>query len=207
MGAPAIYVALLHFPVLDRRGEVVATAVTNVDLHDVVRSARTYGIRGVFFVTPVSEQQRLVRDIVRHWTRGRGSQRNPLRAEPFRLASVVPTLDDAVDAVFLRHGAAPVVALTSARFRREALPCEALRARLREGPWTRPLLLVFGTGWGVAPSIVERADLRLRSIEAAAWAVSEDSDAFNHLSVRSAIAVVLDRLLGNRPDIDQRGEA
>ncbi len=41
-----IYIGLVHHPVRNRHGETVATAVTNLDIHDIARAARTYGIRG-----------------------------------------------------------------------------------------------------------------------------------------------------------------
>ncbi|HQK80165.1 MAG TPA: RNA methyltransferase [Syntrophales bacterium] len=50
-------------------------------------------------------------------------------------------------------------------------------------------MLVFGTGWGLADSIVARADCSLPPVRGG-------SDGYNHLSVRSAVAVVLDRLFG-----------
>ena len=42
-----IAVALVHYPIVDRRGDVVNTAVTNLDLHDIARTARTYGVPSV----------------------------------------------------------------------------------------------------------------------------------------------------------------
>ena len=55
---------------------------------------------------------------------------------------------------------------------------------------TEPHLLVFGTGWGLAPEVIERADLVLEPI-------CGPTD-YNHLSVRSAAAIILDRLRGAR---------
>lgn len=53
-----------------------------------------------------------------------------------------------------------------------------------------PHLLVFGTGWGLTPEITERADVIPEPI-------CGPTD-YNHLSVRSAAAVILDRLRGAR---------
>ena len=50
--------------------------------------------------------------------------------------------------------------------------------------------MVFGTGWGLAPEVMARADLRLAP-------VLGPTD-YNHLSVRAAAAVILDRLRGTR---------
>ena len=51
-----------------------------------------------------------------------------------------------------------------------------------------PLLLVFGTGWGLAPEVFDRG-----------WTVLEPirgRGVYNHLPVRAAAAIILDRLLG-----------
>jgi hypothetical protein len=53
-----------------------------------------------------------------------------------------------------------------------------------------PCLLIFGTAWGLSPALLETADFVLAPIEG-------PTD-YNHLSVRSAAAIILDRLLGDR---------
>ena len=50
-----LYVALLHHPVYDKNGAVVTTAVTNLDVHDIARLARTFGVRGFYVCTPVAD--------------------------------------------------------------------------------------------------------------------------------------------------------
>jgi hypothetical protein len=52
------------------------------------------------------------------------------------------------------------------------------------------VLIAFGTGWGLAGELVESAELRLAPIAAAT------ETGYNHLSVRAACAITLDRLLG-----------
>jgi hypothetical protein len=59
-------VALVHHPVLDRRGDLVTTAVTNLDIHDIARAAKTYGAGCYYLVTPLVEQQRLVDRLLEH---------------------------------------------------------------------------------------------------------------------------------------------
>ena len=36
-----------------QEGQSVATAITNLDVHDIARSSRTYGLGGYFVVTPI----------------------------------------------------------------------------------------------------------------------------------------------------------
>jgi hypothetical protein len=48
----------------------------------------------------------------------------------------------------------------------------------------------MGTGWGLADQVLDRVDRLLAPIQGAAD--------YNHLSVRSAAAIILDRLFGDR---------
>lgn len=192
----SIFLALVHHPVLNRRGDVVTTAITNVDLHDFARSGRTYGIHKVFVVTPVTLQQRMVGQVFDHWTQGEGSS-HERRADAMRRVTTVATLSDAVKAIADQTGRAPLVAMTGAQMRAPNIDFPSLRHKLLatgdvEG---RPLLLVFGTGWGMTQELIDTADLRLPPI--LRDPTIEDPDgAYNHLSVRAAVAIALDRLLG-----------
>jgi hypothetical protein len=178
-------VALLHHPVLNQQGRRVATAVTNLDVHDIARACRTFGLDAFYLATPLEAQQRLVERILGHWRTGWGATHNPDRAAALSLVRLVPDLAAAVADLAERHGAPPRVVVTSAR------PAERTvdAARLRSAPDPeRPLLLVFGTGSGLADEILEAADDRLAPLSG--------PTAYNHLSVRSAVAIYLDRLFG-----------
>jgi hypothetical protein len=195
---PAIYLALLHYPVYNKNREVVATAVTNIDVHDIVRSSRTYGVDGVYIVTPIEQQRGLVSEILSHWTEGSGAKHNPARAEAFTLARVVATLEDAVQDIVKREGAQPVSLATSAKRLDDTTSFTACRKAWQEGE-KRPQLLLFGTGWGMTEEVTEGVDVRLPPVVPAAWAVGDKVE-YNHLSVRSAVATILDRLLGEREE-------
>jgi len=179
-------VALVHHPVLDKGGGVVTSALTNIDVHDLSRSARTYGCTDLFVVHPIDAQRELTEKIVAHWTEGSSAKRIPDRKDALAVVRAVPTLDDAVRAV--AAGGPIETWITAAR--RLGAPVTYADGRRRlaeEGP---PVLLVFGTGWGLAPSVVEGADVVLEPIHGAGdW---------NHLSVRAACAITLDRLVGPR---------
>ncbi|MFH0902565.1 MAG: tRNA (guanosine(37)-N1)-methyltransferase TrmD [Pseudomonadota bacterium] len=187
--AAATYLALLHYPVLERGGRVVATAITNLDVHDLARAARTFGLAGYFVVTPIGAQRELVGRIVAHWQDGAGREHNSNRAEALRTIRIVASLAEAIDAIATDKGAAPLVVATSARDRPGALtPAEVLS--LPGFPSASPLLMVFGTGWGLSEEVLAMADAVLQPIEGCGN--------YNHLSVRAAVAIVLDRLFGNR---------
>jgi hypothetical protein len=180
-------VALVHHPVLDRDGAVVTTSVTNLDVHDLARSARTYRTAGLIIVTPIEAQRRIVERIVGYWNEPEHAARIPGRREALALVKVAPSVDDARR---LAGDGGPVQLVgTSARPGQECLTQAALRRALLDEPGTRRLLLL-GTGWGLAPELLEACDAVLSPVQ-------ERSD-YNHLSVRSAGAVILDRLLGSQ---------
>jgi hypothetical protein len=179
-----VAVALIHHPVLDRRGETVAAAVTNLDLHDIARIAHTYGANRFYVVTPVAEQRTLVQRILSHWCKGFGASYNPHRGEALVLVETVATLEDALGCWENVVGKCPLTILTGAA-RRDGVSFAQCRALLQE----HPLLLVFGTGWGLAPQLFERGWTVLAPVTG--------SGGYNHLPVRAAAAIILDRLLGN----------
>lgn len=180
-------IALVHHPVLDRASAVVTSAITNVDVHDLSRSARTFGAEACFVTSPIAAQRGLVEAILGHWRDGSSGQRIPSRKDALEIVRVVPLLDDAIAALGGRERVE--VWATAARDDAGAVPCfptyvEA-RARL-EADDPRVVLVLFGTSWGLAPSLVEACDARLPPIHGAGD--------YNHLSVRAACAITLDRL-------------
>jgi hypothetical protein len=188
-----IFVALVHHPVLNRDGQVVTTAVTNVDIHDVARSARTYGCRAAFIVTPISEQRRLCGRILTHWLEGDGAVYNPHRADAMSRLVVLDSLEAARAHIRETTGFDPLLVVTGAKLREGITPYAALRRRIETEDGA--LLLCFGTGHGLAPEVIDSATLRLPALEAAS--AQAEAPSYNHLSVRSALAIILDRLLGN----------
>lgn len=183
-----IALALVHYPVLDRSGATITTAITNIDLHDIARSARTYGLSKFFVVHPIGAQRELAERVREHWIHGSGARRIPDRTAPMQLMEVVSSLEEA----FVILGGARFgleVWTTSARVRDDSLTYERARQAVQQdGP---PILLVFGTGWGLAPSVMNDADVHLMPI------CPRADSGFNHLSVRAACAIVLDRILGD----------
>ena len=85
---------LLHHPVLDRGGAVVTTAITNLDLHDIARSAHAFGLSDFFVVHPIAAQRELAQRVKAHWTAGSGARRIPDRSPALGILRVVPSLDD-----------------------------------------------------------------------------------------------------------------
>ena len=178
--------ALVHYPVHDRTRAVVTSAITNLDLHDISRSSHTYGLSDLFIVHPVAAQRLLAERVREHWISGSGARRIPDRTPAISLLRVVPTLDDALSEL----GEGARLWVTSAKGSGDLLDYPAARAELSlEGP---PVLIVFGTGWGLGDAVTARADVRLASI------LGRREDGYNHLSVRAAAAIIFDRLLSRQ---------
>lgn len=181
-----IYAALVHYPVYDKNHEVVTTAVTNMDIHDICRAGRTYGLTGFYVVTPVKALQKLSAKIIEHWEVGYGSQYNVTRKQALALARIADNLEEALQDIERETGARPKLIMTSARPGGKRTPFSKMKDMLQST--TQPFLIVFGTGWGLTETVVEQGDYFLDPIEG--------GTDYNHLSVRSAAAIVMDRLLG-----------
>lgn len=179
-----LYVALVHGPVLNKFGHTVTVSLTNLDLHDIARISRTYAMAGFFAVTPLEDQQALAETLTRHWTDGPGGRANPDRAEALGMVRVTATLGDAIAQVRESSGRDPWVLATSARPDGAVTP-----GRVREALASRPVLLVFGTGSGLAPEALALTNALLAPVR--------PYGGYNHLSVRSAAAILADRILGD----------
>jgi len=171
--------------VTNKNGEVIASAVTNLDLHDMARSARTYGVKRFYVVTPLEDQQALAGKLVDHWISGGGARYNPKRREAMQLVHIRDNLEQVVSEIAQTAGRQPRTIVTCARPQKGSVTFGELRRTLSDG---NPGLLLFGTAWGLAPDCMAAADIILDSVRGVGK--------YNHLSVRSATAIILDRLCG-----------
>jgi tRNA (guanine37-N1)-methyltransferase len=181
------HLALVHHPVTDRTGAIVTTALTNFDIHDLARSSMTFGLAGYHVVTPITSQRDKAVHIAQSWI---GDEHGEHRAAALRLVRVAESIEAAVAAITEEHGAAPTVIATSARpesfpAARRLSPSE-LFAEATLDP--APVLILLGTGWGLADHLIPSVSRVLTPIDG--------PTSWNHLSVRSAGAILLDRLFG-----------
>lgn len=183
-----LYLALLHHPMLDKNGQIVTTALTNMDIHDIARSALTYGVRRFYVAHPVRALRLLAEKIMEHWQTGYGAAYNETRKQALEIVALETDLDGILVSIERECGKRPVVVATSAKAGPNRLSFAELRQRLKteEGPY----LILLGTGWGLAPELITRCDVFLEPIAG--------TGPYNHLSVRSAAAIMLDRLRGSR---------
>ena len=181
-----VYIALLHYPVYNKRKDVVSTCITGFDLHDIARTAITFGVKKYFVVNPLPAQRAFAQRIIDFWMGEDSLEFNWTRAEAFKLISIKENLDQVIDSIEKEEGKRPKVIGTSAKPRGTA-KFEDLKLEIRDSK--SPYLVLFGTGWGMADEVFEKMDCVLPPIVG--------NSEYNHLSVRSANAIILDRLLGN----------
>ncbi|MCF8061706.1 MAG: RNA methyltransferase [Deltaproteobacteria bacterium] len=178
------YLGLVHYPVYNKNGDTIASAVTTLDLHDLSRLCRTYGLKRLFVITPLTDQQELAGRVIRHWTEGYGAQYNRDRKEAVERIDVVPDIDAAAGAVRTEEGEAPRLVATDAAPGNGTLGFPEAREILGG---SRPSLLLLGTAWGLHRDVLDRADHVLEPVRGTGH--------YNHLSVRTAGAIILDRLI------------
>jgi hypothetical protein len=181
-----LYIALVHHPVINRNGEIIASAVTNLDIHDIARASITYGVKGYYVVTPLDDQIVLVNRILDHWVTGPGGTYNPKRRQALERVRVKSGFDDMVNEISAMEGIRPKTVVTTARREAGSLSLHRLRVMVAD---QMPVVLAFGTAWGLSDAFMADADYVLDPLPGVGT--------YNHLSVRSAAAIMLDRLLGS----------
>jgi hypothetical protein len=182
-----LFLGLVHYPVYDKNKEVVASAVTNFDIHDIARCARTYGLEGFYIITPLESQVQLTERLISHWKEGYGATYNPTRKDSLSVVRITRTIDETEKEISAAWGKKVKRVATGASPHPDNVSFQDMSKRIRD-PET-PFLILFGTGWGLTREVKDGADYVLAPIE---------GRGYNHLSVRSAVAIILDRLLGDR---------
>ncbi|MES3038773.1 MAG: RNA methyltransferase [Bdellovibrionota bacterium] len=184
---PRLSVGLVHHPILDSKKKIVATNVTNFDIHDIARASRVYGVENYYIIHPMREQLMFVERILDHWRTGQGSKFNPYRMRALGPVKTAETVKKAIadwnvpGALIIATHARPVEGAKSYTFSelKHVMHVEK-----------RPVFLIWGTGFGLTEEFMRNCDGVLESIRGA------PPDDFRHLSVRSAASICLDRLMG-----------
>ena len=188
VGKVKVDLALVHYPVVNKNQEVIGSAVTNLDLHDIARAARTFGVDSFYVVTPYEDQQQLFGELLGHWLKGHGAKYNPKRGEALSLVHICDDLNQLFERVTEKWQERPTVLATCAKQKHSKIWSYPLvRQRISDG---ESFLILLGTAWGLAQEVIDAGDGILPPISGLGN--------YNHLSVRSAAAIVLDRLLGVR---------
>jgi len=183
-----LYVALIHYPCLGRDGKIISTAVTNIDIHDIARTCRTYDVSKYYMVTNLPAQQGIIHRVLKFWTKGVGVQYNHNRSEALNYVVQKGYLEEVLDEIESIEGEKPVIVFTSAKIRPNTVSYEEMGEFIEKSD--KPVLVIFGTGWGLPPEIENMCKYSLEPIRG--------NSSFNHLSVRSAVAIILDRLISEK---------
>lgn len=185
---PSHYVALMHSDVLVGQERVPGfTSVTSIDIHDIARSSKTYGIKEFFIITPLVDQQKIVSKVLDFWKKGIGAEYNRCRYTAIESVQLLDSLVQAIETIEKKEGKRPLVIATSAQLT-DAQHVISYNDQHIVWQNERPVLMIFGTGQGLSPEIIGQCDYLLLPITG--------FSTFNHLSVRSAVAIILDRWLG-----------
>ncbi|HWI54692.1 MAG TPA: RNA methyltransferase [Desulfobacteria bacterium] len=182
---PNVYIGLLHYPVYNKNMEIIATSVTNLDIHDIARTACTYNIRRYYIIHPLETQRVLVQDVLDYWQIGYGAEYNQDRKTAFERVALISSLEDTIEQIRIETGKLPITVTTDARVYPNTVSYRRMRNQMLDG---QPYLILFGTGWGIEKETMQKTDYILEPVYGP-WD-------YNHLSVRSAVAIILDRLLG-----------
>ncbi len=181
-------VALMHYPTIDRQKKIVATNITNFDIHDIARACRVYGVDRYYLIHPTQDQLMFVERVLDHWRVGEGAKFNPMRRTALESVFTAKNLEDAM--ADWGHPGARVIA-TAARplEAQKSYTFKGLKAEFEDS--LEPHVLVFGTGFGLTEDFIKSCYGILEPIQGASV------DNYRHLSVRSAVSICLDRLLGS----------
>jgi hypothetical protein len=189
-----IAVGLVHYPIRDRHKKIVATNVTNLDVHDIARASRVFGVSRYYVIHPMQDQRSFVHRMLDHWRVGDGAQYNPMRKTALTMVDTAESLDAAIEDWNQKDGVTgrPLIVSTHARAL-EGVPqvsFRELRAKIEAGGPEDRLFLIFGTGFGLTEEFMRGCDMLLEPVTGA------PPDDYRHLSVRSAVSIILDRLRG-----------
>lgn len=184
---PRLAIGLVHYPVRDKFGKTVATSVTNFDIHDIARAARVYGVEKYYIIHPMQDQLMFVDRVLDHWRTGQGASFNPKRKMALERVKAIESVEKALqdwgveDCLTISTSARPEEGQKNYTFNN--LRHEMHVAR-------KPVFMLFGTGFGMTEDLIKSCSGVLESIRGA------PPDDYRHLSVRSAVSICLDRVMG-----------
>ncbi len=193
---PNHYVALMHTQIMIKGGRIGESSIASLDIHDIARSSRTYGLENYFIVSPLKDQQEIMRTFLKFWHSDAGKEYNKSRYDA--VERIVPAInfEDVVQKITEKEGVKPLVIATSAKKNSHS---KIIDYSSQSIVWkhNRPVLLLLGTAQGLAQEIIDQTDYLLVPIEG--------MTNYNHLSVRAAAAIIFDRWLGLQPKTSSNG--
>jgi hypothetical protein len=185
-----LYLVLLHYPVYNKNKEIIATSIVTHDIHDISRASKTFGVKKFYLVQPLENERKMVERILSFWNT-KGKNYNPNRLEAISVLSMKESFEAVINEIKAFEQTEPTLIGTSAQEQNvKSINYKSAAALLED---KKTVVLVFGTGWGIADEVKSKLNFFLPPI----YGIGE----FNHLSVRSAVAIVLDRIISNYQDL------
>ncbi|HSW76773.1 MAG TPA: tRNA (guanosine(37)-N1)-methyltransferase TrmD [Candidatus Saccharimonadales bacterium] len=186
---PSHYVALMHTGIELKDGLIGTTSVTSIDVHDIARSSATYGIKNYFIVTSLTDQKMMTQNLLNFWQEKEvGGQYNKDRHNALNCVLMADGLDDVIATIEKKEGKKPLILGTSAKFTLQDPRMISYNDQAKVWSQDRPVLILLGTGHGMCQELLKNCDYVLQPIQG--------FSRFNHLSVRSAAAIIFDKWLG-----------
>ncbi|WP_413568021.1 RNA methyltransferase [Bdellovibrio sp. HCB117] len=184
---PRLTIGLVHYPVRDRLQKTVSTNITNFDIHDIARAATVFGVEKYYIIHPMQEQLMFVERVLDHWRTGQGSKFNPMRKTALNPVKTAVSVEAA-----LADWNVPDCLTIATTARVEWAKRKYSFAELRHEMHVekKPVFMLFGTGFGMTEQLIGSCSGVLESIRGA------PPKDYRHLSVRSAVSICLDRVMG-----------
>jgi tRNA (guanine37-N1)-methyltransferase len=155
----------------------------------------TFGVEMCYIVTPLPKQRRIAQSLIDHWLTGYGRTYNQRRGEALGKITMADDLGGVLAG--LKAAGDPFVVGTSSRARNKPVLGHRQLYNLLCGE-ERPGLLLFGTGWGLTDETLTVCDSMLEPIGG--------TTDYNHLSLRVAVGITLDRIFGQRGGKNERDD-
>jgi hypothetical protein len=181
-----LYTGLVHYPVYNKNREKIASAVTNLDLHDISRLSRSYGVNRFFAITPLTDQHEFIKSLINHWKTGFGASYNVDRKEAIEVIEITVSIEAAVNTIVDIEGERPITIATCASDVDGSITFSKAKEIINSD---KAVFLLFGTAWGLHEDVINSADFVLKAIKG--------NSGYNHLSVRAAAGIIIDRLTGH----------
>ncbi|MBQ7586207.1 MAG: tRNA (guanosine(37)-N1)-methyltransferase TrmD [Desulfovibrionaceae bacterium] len=179
---------LVHHPVRIEGKANGTSSLTNLDIHDIARISVSYGLGPFYVVTPLADQLQILKHILEHWLSGKAAEAHPDRAKALSMVRPLTSLEEVFSESEAYFGLKPYCVVSSAHWPKKKDPPLTVPFKLRKLLARQPVLLLLGTAQGLATEARLKCDAMLRPLRFLGY---------NHLSVRSAAAILVDRILGD----------
>ncbi|RMH68497.1 MAG: RNA methyltransferase [Gemmatimonadetes bacterium] len=175
-----LYLALMHYPAVNRHGDIITATVEYFDFFDMSRVSLTYPLQAFYIVNPLASQREFARHLLRH---GSAREQDVKRNRVFSKTRVAAGVPEIIHEVVAERGKTPLIIATSAKRYPQTITFAEVTHLLESH---QPVVLLFGKAWGMPPEFVQQADYVLEPVDT--------GTGYNHLSVRSAVSIIVDRL-------------